>query len=40
MKLRPLLLLLGCALLAAADTPSVNRPNIILILSDDQDWNG
>ena len=40
MKLRPLLLLLGCALLAAADTTTVNRPNIILILSDDQDWNG
>jgi arylsulfatase A-like enzyme len=40
MKLRPFLLLLGCALLAAADTTTVNRPNIILILSDDQDWNG
>lgn len=24
----------------AVETPPVNRPNIILILSDDQDWNG
>ena len=41
MNLRPfLLLLLGCARLAAANTPPATRPNIILILSDDQDWNG
>jgi arylsulfatase A len=43
MYLRKLFLILtGClqVLALTADTPPVSRPNIILLLSDDQDWNG